>query len=389
MITLPNGCTCSKLSVYPKNWQAKNAKLNIDWYIIYRFYEPRYPKPRQVMVKRMNQFKVLSERQEATKKALADELDKLVKGEFNPFNRASNSTAGYADLLRESPIIQALKLANKKVTVSAPTQRDLKHLLIYLEKAVQTLGLQAYPISQVTRKIVKMLLEEISTTPDRYNKHRSYLMILFSELCEAEAIDVNPVRDIKKKKVLKRLREVLSNEERITVNQYLLDNYPSFHRFLHIFFHSGARISELVRVTEADMDLKNQRYKVIIKKGRNYTEVWKTIKDVAMPYWASVMKECVKGDYVFSVGLQPGPMQIQPYQITKRWYRLVKKKIGITADFYSLKHLHTTEVVDMLSEKEAAKHNEHTSTAMVMGVYDVNRDKRQHNKVRGLDNKFA
>ncbi|MCX6314982.1 MAG: site-specific integrase [Sphingobacteriales bacterium] len=389
MITLPNGCTCSKLSVYPKNWQAKNAKIATDWYIIYRFYDPRYPKPKQVMVKGMNQFKKLSERQEATKKALADELDKLVKGELNPFNRASNSKTGSVDLERESPIIDALKLANQKVTVSTSTQRDLKYLLIHLEKAVKVLGLQSYHISNVTRKTVKLLLEEISSTPDRFNKNRSYLMMLFSELCEAEAIDANPVRDIKKKKVLKHLRTVLTNEERITVNQYLEENYPSFHRFLHIFFHSGARITELLRVTGADMDMKNQRYKVVIRKGRNYTEVWKTIKDVAMPYWVSVMEECVKGDFVFSVGLKPGPIQIQPYQITKRWYRLVKNKIGITADFYSLKHLHTTEIVDLLDENEAAKHNEHTSTAMVVGIYDVGRDSRQHNKVKGLNNKFA
>lgn len=33
MITLPNGCSCSNLSVYPKNWQSKNAKVNKNWYI--------------------------------------------------------------------------------------------------------------------------------------------------------------------------------------------------------------------------------------------------------------------------------------------------------------------------------------------------------------------
>ncbi|MBN8699585.1 MAG: hypothetical protein J0L54_08220 [Chitinophagales bacterium] len=89
MVTLPNGCICSTLSVYPKNWQAKNAKTTLDWYITYRFYDPRYPKPKLVMVKGMNQFKTLPERQAATKKSLAEELDKLVRGELNPFNRAS------------------------------------------------------------------------------------------------------------------------------------------------------------------------------------------------------------------------------------------------------------------------------------------------------------
>lgn len=62
------------------------------------------------------------------------------------------------------------------------------------------MNLQGFPIAQVTRKTVKTLQEEISTTSDRFNKNRSNLMILFSELREAEAIDNNPVRDIKKRR---------------------------------------------------------------------------------------------------------------------------------------------------------------------------------------------
>lgn len=389
MITLPNGCKCSKLSVTPKNWQAKNAKVNFDWFIMYRFYDPRYPKPKQVMVKGMNHFKTLLERQEATKKALANELDRLVKGEENPFKKALKSNAETVDLQSGMLIIEALKLANQKVTVSPSTKRDLKYLLIHLEKAISDLGLSACQIAEVTRKTIKHLLEKISSTSDRFNKNRSNLMILFSELCEDEAIEVNPVRDIKKKKVTKKLRKVLTDEERVVVNNYLMEKYPAFHRFLHIFFHSGARITELLRVNEQDVDLKNQRYKVTIQKGRNYKEVWKTIKDVAMPYWVSLMADCKMGDFVFSAGLKPGKRQIQPYQVTKRWYRLVKKKIGIDADFYSLKHLHTTEVVDLLSEKEAAIHNEHTSTAMVVGIYDVKQGSRKDSRVKALGNKFA
>jgi integrase len=389
MITLPNDCSCSKLAVSPRNWQTKNAKFNKDWYIMYRFYDPRFTKPKQVMVKGMNHYKKLVERQEAMKKCLADELDRLLSGSYNPFSRTDGASESIVAVGKETSIVEALKLANNKITVSDSTQRDLKYLIIHIEKAVKALSLEAYQIAKVSRKTVKLLLEQISSTADRFNKNRSNLMILFSELCEAEAIDINPVRDIKKKKVVKHIRETLAPEERTKVDKHLQESYPTFHRFLHIFFHSGARISELLRVAETDVDLRNQRYKVVIRKGRNYIEVWKTIKDVALPHWKNIMEECSKGDYVFSVGLRPAQVQIKPYQITKRWNRLVKKKIGIDADFYSLKHLHTTEVVDLLSEKDAAKHNEHTSTAMVVGIYDVRRDSRQHNKVKGLNNKFA
>jgi len=387
MITLPNGCKCSNLVVYPKNWQSKKAKININWYIKYRFYDSRYPIPKQVMVKRMNLFKTLSDRQDATQKCLIEEMDKLVNGSFNPFVREVLHSKRIAT--RDTPMVDSLKLAYNQVSVSERTKRDLKYLIDMIDKAAKHLNLQNLSISDVTRKTVKLILEEISSTADRFNKHRSYLMILLSELCEAEAIDNNPVRDIKKKKIVKHLRTVLTEEERVRVNQHLQDNYPAFHRFLHIFFHSGARISELMRVREYDLDLPNQRYKVIVQKGRSYKEVWKTIKDIVLPFWISLYNECSHGDYLFSIGLKPGQVPIKPYQITKRWYRLVKKKIGIEADFYSLKHLHTTEVVDILNVSEAAKHNEHTSEAMVIGIYDVKGVERKHGKVKGLMNKFA
>ena len=69
------------------------------------------------------------------------------------------------------------------------------------------------------------------------------------------------------------------------------------------------------------------------------------------------MKQCKTEHYIFSIGLKPGHKPIKAYQIGKRWYRLVKKKLGISADLNSLKHLHTTEVVDLLNEVEAARHN--------------------------------
>ena len=73
-------------------------------------------------------------------------------------------------------------------------------------------------------------------------------MILFNEICEQELVESNPVRHIRKKKTIRKIRKVLTENERALVNEFLQKNYPEFHRFLHIFFHSGARITELLRV---------------------------------------------------------------------------------------------------------------------------------------------
>jgi len=66
------------------------------------------------MVKGMNQYKKLSERQEATKKCLAEELEKLVNDSYNPFNRVNNATERTQELLKVTPLVEALKLANQE-----------------------------------------------------------------------------------------------------------------------------------------------------------------------------------------------------------------------------------------------------------------------------------
>ena len=237
MINLPNGCSSSELKVYPKNWQSKSAKITSNWYIKYRFYDPRFASPKQVMIKGMNQFKDLSGRQGATLKALEIELHQLSKEGYNPFLKSKISLEGTNLINPQTPILDALKSAYAKIEVSSRTRLDLKFVLSSVGKTIQSLGFSKYQISQVTRKTVKLILEAASNSPDRFNKNRSYLMILFAELCELELIETNPVRDIRKKKTVKHIREVLTDEERISVDKHLKNNYPEFHRFLNIFFH--------------------------------------------------------------------------------------------------------------------------------------------------------
>ena len=385
-VQLPNGCSHSTLSVNPRNWHTKGAKVTHDWFIGYRFYDSRHSKPKQVMIKGMNAFKTIQERQQATKHLIEEELKALNNG-YNPFLKGVNTI--HAEETLSFTFLEALALAFGKISIANITRRDLQFSISQFKGAVKKLGWQNISISEISRKHVREILDASSNSNDRFNKNRSYLMILFSMLCELEVIPINYVRDIKKKKVTKKIREVLTPRQRVIVEEHLKNNYPEFHRFLHIFFHSGARISELMKVRVADVDLANQRFKLLIQKGRNYQEVWKTIKDIALPYWQEVLINSSKEQFVFSVGLKPGDKQIEPYQLNKRWRRLVKKKLGITADFYSLKHLHTTEVVDLLSDIHAARHNNHTSTVMVNTVYDVNSRARKNNLVKGLQNSFV
>jgi hypothetical protein len=67
--------------------------------------------------------------------------------------------------------------------------------------------------------------------------------------------------------------------------------------------------------------------------------------------WEEIINECSsEEDYLFTRGLEPSLIPIQPYQITKRWKRLVKDKYNVTADFYALKHLFLDELDKATSE---------------------------------------
>ena len=67
----------------------------------------------------------------------------------------------------------------------------------------------------------------------------------------------------------------------------------------------------------------------------------------------------------------------------------VKKKLGITADFYSLKHLNLDEISGALDIEAAAMMAGHTSPVITMKHYAVNEKDREMERLRKVNNKFS
>jgi len=74
-------------------------------------------------------------------------------------------------------------------------------------------------------------------------------------------------------------------------------------------------------------------------------------------------------DFVFGKGLCPAKESNRAEQITRRWNVYVKKKLNIEADYYSLKYLNTDETAALLDGNDAAAHNSHTSTVIMLKHY--------------------
>lgn len=378
MKALPNGCRVSDFQVYPSNWNTKQASLKEQWYIRYRFYDPRQPKPKQKFLKGMNRFTKLSERQAAVRALIQNETEILQSG-YNPFTETleSNNSPVYT-------VGQALDFALAHITVAKITRSDIAFALKQVKNALLEKGWNGLLITDLKRGQFKSVLEAAAVSPDRFNKLRSYMMILMKELVERDIIQYNLVRDISPVKVPKKIRQVLTDKEVKKAKEYLQAHNPTFYRFMQIFFHSGSRISELLRLKVQDINLSGQFFRIMIYKGNIYREELKAIKDVALPYWEELLRDAPNDHYVFSKGLKPGPNPIRSDQINKRWHK-VKEKLEIEADFYSLKHLHTDQVAALLSLEDAGRHNSHRGQVITMR-YAIHEKDRQLERIKKLNN---
>lgn len=397
MIQLPSGSYCTELKVNPRNWKTSRNAIKKDWFIYYRLYDPnklKNKKGRLVIVKGMNHLNDLETRITKTKELMSSELIKLRNTKLT-IKTVEHNTAVIpnCEITTETPFIEAIRKAEKIIHAAPSTKRDLQVIMNLVENSATQLGYSHLPISVVKRKNIKLILLHINETrgdsSHRYNKIRTYLMMIYAELVELELFEANPLREIRKRKTIRKIRSVLSKDSRILLNDYLEKNYYRFWLFMQIFFHSGSRISELMIVKKNQVDLIEQIFRVVIKKGTKYVEIEKPIKNIALKYWKVALENADSNDYLFSKGLLPGPTPIQSYQITKRWYRLVKLKLGIKEDFYSLKHLNLDETAARLDLSNAALMASHTSPHITLKNYAVNEIKRQYDRLRKVDNEFS
>ena len=222
-----------------------------------------------------------------------------------------------------------------------------------------------------------------------YNNCRTYLMMLYKKLLEQDAVEINPVKDIPKEKIIIRIKKVLNEQERIKIDAHLKSVDPDYRRFIHIFFHSGSRKTEMVRLKVKDVYLDKQTFKLFIKKGSQQREELRAIKNIALTFWKEQLDGASPDDYVFSSNFKPGKGKTTPKHMSNRWKEYVKEGLGIDIDFYSLKHLNLDETSSLLDAEAASKMAGHTSTVITLKHYLVNEEERKMEKLRKVNNDFA
>lgn len=427
---LLNGCYRTEIKVTPANWNTKKVATKnwqeVEWVIWYRFYDPSLPPKPPIRIRGMNHLNNLEDRQKQTKELLDIEHNLIDTLGYNPHTKSymvipPNEEDEKGFIEPDTPFLLAFEKALESKKMDPESKKDIKNKIPHIQLAASkikinsNLTLESLDIGKVRRKHIRRLLDKIGEakgekwTANSFNRYRTDMKIVFNELNELEAMDVNPIDGIARRKTIKQERETLTKKQRKEVNNLLYNKYYTFWRLLHIFFDAGCRETEIVAVEREHVDIEKQQFKVLIKKDGDYRWEWKAISNQVLVLWKELIAECDeikdKGGvneklFVFSVGLKPmwRDRAIRADQITHRWYRLVKKNkdINVTADFYSLKHLSLTEGIDKIveqaikhAEEQAAKKAGHRSTSMVKKVYDINSKRRNLKLMKKTNRKFA
>lgn len=418
MTTTFFNCYFTEIKVVPENWKTTAKKgapsLNKDWYFWYRFYDPTVMdqngkiKPMLVIGKGMNKFKTLAERRNYTEVLIQSEIKHLTIDGYNPITSSymiEQEEEFDGEIDPDAPFIDALKKSRELLSCSKGTKKDMKSVIKGIEKASAQLRFHDYPVCKIGRKHLKKILlrcESIySLSPGRYNLYRGYLNMLYNELVEQEAVAGNPIRDISKKVSIKKIRDVLTPDERERIKAHLKEAFPRFGMFVALFYNSGGRKTELFQLKPSMVNLQKQSYRCVVKKRKTWAEVERPIKDVAVKYWEFFLKDCREDQFIFGTRFLPSDKPMGNDMPTRYWFEYVKAPekdggLNIQKDFYPLKHLNTTETVDyfetMLTgekpEDMAAIQNAHTSSAMVVTIYDVKNKDRRFEKLKRVPNDF-
>jgi integrase len=397
MIYLPNECSCTELKCSPKNWNRAGASIKKLWRVYYRFWDPVVDdKAHYIEIKcGINTIKNLQDRRDAVKALIADELQKLKEQGYNPISKTYIIPIDIDyEIHPDTPFIKALTQVKEKLTVSKRVLIDMQCALNTMTKAAAETRLIIMPISKISIRHLTVLMDRCGKinprwSARRHNMYRSYLIMLFKKLTKLEAVVANPAKDIERLGEFRKLKAVLSLEQRRAINAHLKEHHYNYWCFVNLFFHSGGRRTELVQLRRSSVDMIRQKYKCVVKKGREYREVERTIKNIAVPYWEHFINACKDDNYLFGIDFKPAKKPIAPDTITRWWNRIVIKEMKINVGFYELKHLNTDEVTAILGATDAAALNAHENTDMVLKVYAVGESERQHQRLKQMNNSFA
>ena len=405
MKQLNGNCRYGKMTIYPPDYKSgRKSLLKKEWYIKYRFYDDNLKKSKQVVIKGgVNTLEDVDQRKEEIEDIKKKEIDALENRGWNPI--FGHSKIPYLDpenkvLNKFTPLIPALKEALKLLQVIPDTiEKEYKPILNAIEAACKALGLDDTGVFDITLKNLYQIANEAATktvkgekttefSGQKFNRIKKVLRRLYSELLLLEVVPANlPMSMPRKKEDAKKKKLPYTANEMELINMKLKEESPELWLYVRIFFHSGARSTEMLRVKRKDVDFDRQIITYLVLKGKKYEYKDRPLLNIAVELWQKACQGATPDQYIFGEGLRPSDQPMTKNALKLRYSRFCKKH-KLPNTMYIFKHMHTTEMIKQIGITKTAGMNAE-SERMVREHYDLEHEKTKHKEMIGVDVPFV
>lgn len=373
--------------ICPKN--PKPADMKKSWRVRFRFFHDALS--RWVQISRKNDINQITNFKDrlAMAKALRDALCfKLGVQGWNPITD-SYETLAINDLPTDLELLalqsisfnDALDYAyqKKKQDWSHKTGQDYSSVIKYLQQGAKKIQLASRPIRDFKLPHFRMILDATrdlrSLSNIAYNKYRTYLSSLVTEMIQWDIVDLNLVHHVKTKEMIKTVaHRPPTDDERLILVHRIRECHRDYYRFISVIYGCTIRPKEITRLKIKHLIGIYQVFRIIPdkKEGNSKTNIE---REIAIPDWVmGLLNELhlEKYDpewYIFGSNdgkrsknkiFQPGPVPMHRNTPTLWWKKIVKLPedkggLGLDVNQYSLKKLSGNDMVKLQRREHVDK----------------------------------
>lgn len=349
-------------------------------YIEFRAYDPEMGKMRRKTIK-LNRIKGLTNRRMYARGVIKRLTDQLNRG-WNPWIAKDVS-----ELVEFEEAIKRYEAHIEKMLASGYFRKEtydgyksyVKIMREYISKARPI-----YYAYQFDRQFCVDFLDYVFIERDNgaqtRNNYLNFLRVFSGFLVEKSYLKSKPTDGISpiSKRLYKKERECIPLDVVGRIAEYCREKEPDFLFACYLLYYCFIRPVEMTRLKVCHFNLKTCTLTIPGELSKNKTTQTITLPKKVILYGIEIgVFSAPMEDYIFSTGLKPGRLEIDPKHFRDHWDK-VRRALNLRKEwkFYSLKDTGITEMCDNevapRSVKDQARHSS-------LAITDIYLEKRKRN----------
>lgn len=349
-------------------------------YIEFRAYDPEMGKMRRKTIK-LNRIKGLTNRRTYARGVIKRLTDLLNRG-WNPW-----IAKDVCELVEFEEAVKRYEAHIEKMLASGYFRKEtydgyksyVKIMREYISKARPI-----YYVYQFDRQFCVDFLDYVFIERDNgaqtRNNYLNFLRVFSGFLVEKSYLKSKPTDGISpiSKRLYKKERECIPLDVVGRIAEYCREKEPDFLFACYLLYYCFIRPVEMTRLKVCHFNLKTCTLTIPGELSKNKTTQTITLPKKVIQYGIEIgVFSAPMEDYIFSTGLKPGKLEIDPKHFRDHWDK-VRRALNLRKEwkFYSLKDTGITEMCDNevapRSVKDQARHSS-------LAITDIYLEKRKRN----------